>query len=219
MTTTLSDIKTNVRSKINKGTSEDSNLYSYIKKAVKHVEKKANFTWMYHLNTTGMDPEADFPRTLRTATRTVRAIDFIKVTHEDGEELDEYVSVNQALTMARWGVPEEDYPGEYFLVQEQLIYFKNTPAAEYTLEVGWWEYSDFPNVDTVTHYLFEHHSELVEEIALMYYARKTRDFQRAQQILANFTPELDDLVAEQEDKKAEDAEVIMVRDFASENMG
>jgi len=215
MTVTLSEIKSDLRGNIGRGTALDANLHSYLQRAIRHIERKKNFTFMYHLNSVENSLSASHPRTLRIPNHRVREIDFMRVTQEDGELTENIYTLGKCTMMQRWGQPETTRPTEYFLAQEDLIIFNHTPDAVYTFDVGWWEYTILGTADATEHWLFDNAQDLVVDYATMFAAKSYRDYQRAQAIELLATKQMDEFMGAEEDKELGGEEIVMQTDFIS----
>lgn len=213
MTVTLSEIKANLRVKIGRGTALDSSLHGYVQRAVREIERKMNWTFMYHLNTVVTELTATNPRTIRLPNVRVREIDFMRITHEDGEALEDYRVVQKTTRPEAWLPPIVGFPEEFFLVQENLLLFNNTPEYSYTLDVGWWEYTSLGTGDTTEHWLFDNAQDLIEDYATMFAAKAYRDYQRATAIQVMCSGAMNELIASEEDKQLGGEEIIMQTNF------
>lgn len=222
MTVTLSEIKDTVRAAIGRGTALDTELVKFIRRALRHIERRKNWPGMLHLNTVQNDLDAEYPRTLLIPNREVRSIVSMQITHEreSGEEDFTELSVKKTLNKAPnpqyWDAPITGYPTEYRLAQKNLIIFNNTPEKVYKFSVEWYEFSLIPDEANASHWLFDDAQEIIEDLATYYAAKRYRDYQRAGAILQLLSPQIDDLVGQSEDEDYADSEVVMQTNFYAE---
>lgn len=219
MAVTLANIKTNIRLKIGRGTALDASLDNLCQQAVRHIERKLNWPFMYNLRELVSDPEDATPRVLSTSSYKIREIDYMRITEESSETITPFKVLNKCIDPSVWSPPLEGYPTEYFLKSETAILLDNTPELVYTFDCGWWEYTTLATGDSTEHWFFDNAQDLIEDLATYYAAKNYRDFQRAALIMQTLSPVLDDLVGSAEDKLLGDAELVMRRDFYSELQG
>lgn len=219
MTVTLSDIKDTLRGAIGRGAALDTELVNFVRRALRHVERKKNWPGMLHLNTVQNDLDAEYPRTLLIPNREVRSIVSMQITHEqesgvtDWTELSTKITLNKAPNPQYWNPPLVGYPSEYRLAQKNLIIFNNTPEKIYRFAVEWYEYSLIPDEANARHWLFDDAQEIIEDLATYYAAKKYRDYPRADAIMKLLQPQIDDLVGQSEDEEHADSEIVMQQDF------
>ena len=219
MTVTLSDIKDTVRSQIGRGTSLDTDLIKYIRRAVRHVERLKNWPKMLTLSTVENDLDVEYPRTLLIPNREVRAIVSLQITHERavGDTTFNELSPKRTLTKASnaqtWDPPQDGYPTQYRLARGNMIIFNNTPDQIFRFATEWFEYSLIADEANARHWLFDDAQEIIEDLALHYAAKGYRDYDRAGKILMLVSKQLDDLVGQSEDEEYADTEVVMQQDF------
>jgi len=214
MTIALGDIKTSLRAQLGRGTSQDASLFSYVRRALMEIERTRKFNHMYTLFEVQNDPNVDLPRALKIPNRRVRSIDFMRITKQDGELLASAQVLRQIFDTPRMPPPQDDtIPTAFQLIRSNLLILNNTPAYTYTFEGGWWEYSEPVNDDSWEHWLFDNFEDGVLDYSLAQAAKATRDFERANALLASGKNKLDSLVMAAEDQDLDAAEIVMRQDF------
>lgn len=209
MTVTLDDIRDEVRAKIGRGTALDAKLDGYIQRALRHIERRRNWPFMYSRGEITLDAAAT---TYTLTDLRLREIDYLRIIEEEGVAIETYVVINKSVDMSLWEPPITSWPTKYFLQQDNVILFNNVAEYEYTIQTGWWAYTTLTIADDTEHWLFDNAQDLVEDLACYYAAKGYRDFQRAGAILATSNIVLDDLVASAEDHELGDAEMVMQQD-------
>jgi hypothetical protein len=210
----LGEVKTELRSRIGRGTALDDLLFSFIRKAIRSVEKKSSFNYMYHINEVRNNLSATNPRVFRFESKLFKSINYMLIKETNGEAISPYLNIAQVQTGAELGPPDDSLPpNKFLLAQENLILLNNTPQEEYTFEFGAYEYTSPQANDAYEHWLFNNFEEGLMDFAMAEAAKHTRDFQRAVTEKQMGMTELDDLVMAEEDKALGANDLVMRQDF------
>jgi hypothetical protein len=204
MVQTLVGIKDELRKQLGRGAALDAELFGFVKKAVRHIERKASFLYMQSILETELDPEAEFPRTLRITNNFVKSIDFLRLVKEGS-----YAYLTAYKDARQMPVPRTAEPTGYILVQHNLLYLDHTPDALYSVELMWRAYTDLASSDATEHWLFDNFEDGLLHFAMSYACKHTRDFDRAEREFALGTRVLDDLQVANEEADLLNSEVVM----------
>jgi len=216
--TNLSDVKASLRTVLGRGASLDASLFRFISRAVDEIERAKKFNYMYTLFEVTNEPDASLPRALRIPTKRVRSIDFMRITKQDGEPLANAQILRQIYDTPRMDPPRDDViPTQFLLIRAQLIILNNTPQFTYTFEGGWWEYSTLVDDGDYEHWLFDNFEDGLMDFAAAHAAKTTRDFSRANELLASGKVKLADLIAAAEDQDLDASDMVMRQDFYSDD--
>lgn len=211
-------MKAELRGRIGRGTALDAYLFSFVRKAIRSVEKKKSFNYMYHINEMDNNPDADHPRTFRFESKALKSISFMQIIAVEGEAISPYLKLTQVEDADMLGAPSSECPPDKFcLVQENLLLLNHDPQEVYTFQFGSYEYTDPQDNDAYEHFLFQNFEEGLMDYAMAAAAKHTRDYQRAgfEKQLGDL--EMDSLVSAEEDRLLNAAEVVMRPDFYDQN--
>lgn len=224
MTTTLSEMKTRLRAELGRGTSQDSSLHGYLRSAIKHVERKDNFHWMFNLIEVKNNLQAEQPRTFKLPNRKIKKFEFCRITAQDDEPLDDFWIVKQVFDANKLTPPITDealgssgrtvIPNMFMLARDNLIILNETPRNVFTFEFGVYEYTQLAANDGSEHWLFDNFEDGIIALAVHYSAKFSRDYERAAAELQLATPLIDDLIASKEELEFGSAEIVMQQDFS-----
>jgi hypothetical protein len=209
MSRTLSNIKDSLRRKIGRGASLDDQLYDFISDAITFIERKRNFNYMYHLQTTTLDPDATYPRTLRIDSVLVKAIDFFRLVPTTTGPCVDFDYLEKVTDARDMKPPQVAKPDRYLQTQQNLLFLNNTPDVAYDVEVGWWELTSLSSGDSTSHPLFDSFRDGLIHLALYMAANETRDYQRAAAEKALFEDAFEGLIAMEEDMDLQNTEYVM----------
>lgn len=209
MPVTLGTVKTEVSSRIGRGTALDSAIPAWIKKAIRATERKSNFNYMYKEFTGTLDASATYPRTIQLDSTVIKAIDFVRLLPDSTKD---YFYLTREVDGRRFAPPQTEMPTHYRLVEARKLFLNNTPDKDYPFEIAWFEYSDPATSDGTEHWLFDNFQDGIEELTMAYACTRTRDFDRAGQHLALWQLELDQLLQGEEELQLLNADLAMQYD-------
>lgn len=164
----LSDIKASVRGILGRGTTLDSELDGFIRRAVQYIERRKSFNYMLHYNEFELDPEAQYPRTIEISEQDIKSFRMVRLVFLDGsvrdltkKQIDEII-VGEDIT-------------QFAQVQSNLIILNALPEAGQKVELAWYEFSSFGTDDNFTHPLMRFFEDGLIARTIVFAALRVRD--------------------------------------------
>lgn len=148
--TTLGSFKADLRKLHGRGANFDAELNTYIRQAWQAIERRFSANYMRHFNEFTLNPEAQFPRTIKLDAYRIKSVDTVKVILPTGE-----VQVLSQVDPERAGPAYTGVPTKFWRVENNLIIINTIPAECYDVEIVWNEFTAVGTSDTWTHWLLQ----------------------------------------------------------------
>lgn len=166
----LSDIHGQVRDALGRGTSQDALIPAKVRQAARWLERNYSFKYMEKFALLTIDSEADYPRVVAFPTSLVKTIDMVRISSE-GADYSYLIQVDPK-DMVRVGTGK---PEGYWLDGVDSLVLNANPGENYTMEVLYNQYSDWPTDLNAEPWLVVNAEDALVAKAMTYFAPQLRD--------------------------------------------
>lgn len=174
---TLGEIKAILRTALGRGTSLDSTLGPMIKVAVRQIERKRPWQYMFSLKTLPYDASADSPTRQKIAGVSIRNVDFIRTSTRDT-----YYSMIDPKQVSG---SQTDSENAYWLENGNTIVWAYDFGVSQDFEVGLFSFTDVADDDNFTCWLFDVGADVVIGQTLIQMSDLVRNSAMAQTYINN----------------------------------
>jgi hypothetical protein len=167
----LATVHAQISTEIKRGTSHDTKIAAYLRRAVRFLEQNNNFEHMKYLRTFTINHLATYPRFFEFPNDRIKAIRSVRFIESDGSIVrlipsfaEDHGSVKAAA------------PTHYWREGIWRFVLNNEPQETYSnSELRTWEYTDWPTATTDTHWWTDNQESLIVAQTIMEMENILRD--------------------------------------------
>lgn len=169
MADSLGAFHTAVSTEINRGTQLDTYIVDATRRAARFLENNWNWSYMERYVTFTIDASAPQPRSVQIPT-LLKKIEFLRINNSDGS-FDYLYQVDPKNVTARL----ESKPSGYWLDGRDYLWLDNTPTVDYTAEMGYLQFTDWPTDTNEAPWLVVNGEGLLLAQTMIYLAQRARE--------------------------------------------